>query len=158
METVCLPAAESRPTSKVGETSGWPSRPSSAPAGAAFVAEVDVLGDGQPVDQVQLLVDGGDTEPEGGLRVGQPDLFAAPADLPLVRLVCTGQHLDQGGLAGTVLAQQTVHLSRGDIEIDAVQRADTGEALDDAVHLQQPPGRTGVHRRAGGVPYISHGA
>jgi hypothetical protein len=33
--------------------------------------------------------------------------------------------------------ESPVHLARGDVEIDLVERADAGELLDDAAHLQQ---------------------
>ena len=81
MLTICLPAADSVPTSRCGEISRWPSRASSSrvpavaaarcekPRGGELVAEEDVLGDRQPVDEVELLVDRGDAELEGRDRV-----------------------------------------------------------------------------------------
>jgi hypothetical protein len=48
-----------------------------------------------------------------------------------------GQHLDQRRLAGAVLAEQAVHLTVTDVEVDTAERTDTREGLDDAVHLQQ---------------------
>jgi hypothetical protein len=39
-----------------------------------------------------------------------------------------------------------VHLARLDVEVDPVERADTGELLDDAAHLQQRRREIG-HRR-----------
>ena len=47
------------------------------------------------------------------------------------------EHLDQRGLAGAVLAEQAVHLAGADVEVHAVERADAGELLDDAGHLEQ---------------------
>ena len=73
-----------------------------------------------------------------GLRVGEADRLAAPArSSPGVGLVRAGQHLDQGGLAGAVLAEQAVHLAGAHLQVDAVERAHAGELLDDAAHLQQ---------------------
>ena len=57
---------------------------------------------------------------------------AAQADLAGVRAVHAGQDLDQGRLAGTVLAQQRVHLAGPDVEIDIVERQRAGEPLEAA--------------------------
>ena len=98
-----------------------------------LVAEEDVLGDGQALDQVELLVDGGDAErpwrPAGG---DSGRRLAVPRDPALVGLVDAGEHLDQGRLAGAVLAEQAVHLAGAHVEVDAAEGPDAGEALDDA--------------------------
>ena len=52
-----------------------------------FVAQEDVLGHRQPVDQVELLVDGGDARRIAACRVVSDDLLAVPGDLALVGLV-----------------------------------------------------------------------
>ena len=57
------------------------------------------------------------------------DLLAVPGDRALVGLVGAGEHLDQGGLAGAVLAEQAVHLAGADVEVDAVEGPDAGERL-----------------------------
>ena len=51
------------------------------------------------------------------------------SDLALVGLVGAGEHLDQGGLAGAVLAEQAVHLAGPDLQVDAVQRPHARELL-----------------------------
>ena len=48
-----------------------------------------------------------------------------------------GEHLDQGGLAGAVLAEQAVHLAGPDIKVDPVQRPHAGELLHRVAHAQQ---------------------
>ena len=78
----------------------------------------------------------------------QRDRLALPQDLALVGLVAGREHLDQRRLAGAVLAEQAVHLAGADVELDAAQGEDAGEALDDAAHLQQRLGRRG-RRRSG---------
>ena len=98
------------------------------------MAEEDVLGDRQPVDQVELLVDRGDAEPHGGDRGWRARPARPPADLARVGLVGPGEHLDERGLAGAVLAEQAVHLAGATLQVDAVQRPDAGERLDDAAH------------------------
>src|SRR5262249_12046789 len=62
-------------------------------------------------------------------------------------LVGTGEHLDQGGLPGPVLAEQTVHLACLGLEIDAVEGTDTRERLGDPGHGEQ-----GWFRGHGGFP------
>ena len=149
MLTICLPAADSRPTSRCGEMSPWPSRVSSArvlavaarrwenAAGRQLVAEVDVLRDGQAVDDVELLVHRRDAELEARDRVRDGDRLAVEEDLALGRLVGAGEHLDERRLAGAVLAQQAVDLAGPDLQVDAVERPGSRELLHDAAHLQQ---------------------
>ena len=52
---------------------------------------------------------------------------AVEQHLARVGLVGAGEHLDQGGLAGAVLAEQAVHLPRVHVEVDAVEGAHAGE-------------------------------
>lgn len=99
--------------------------------------EVDVLCDGQPVDDVELLVHRRDPQPEGGDGVRDGDGLAVEEELPFGRLVCAGKDLDERRLACTVLAEQAVHLPGEDVEVDAVESPCTRELLDDAAHLQE---------------------
>jgi hypothetical protein len=110
------------------------------PEPGVLPAEEDVVGDGEAGDQVELLVDRRNSERHRRLRVAEPDRLPAPADPAGVGLVRPREHLDEGRLAGAVLAEQAVHLPRADVEVDAVERPDTGEGLDDPVHLQQRGG------------------
>ena len=61
-----------------------------------------------------------------------------------VGLVHPGEHLDQGGLAGAVLAEQAVHLAGPDLQLDAVERAYAGERLDDVGEPQHDRARAVV--------------
>src|SRR5690606_10605422 len=76
-----------------------------------LVPEEDVLRDSQPVDDVEFLIHGRDTELDRGLRVRDFDSLAHPADLSGVRRVHTGESLDQRRLARSVLTEQAVHLT-----------------------------------------------
>lgn len=105
--------------------------------GGGFMAEEDVLGDREALDQVEFLVDGGDAEAHGGDRRLQRDRRAAPGDLAVVGLVGSGEHLDEGRLAGAVLPEQTVDLTGLDLQVHAVEGAHTGERLGDAGHGEQ---------------------
>ena len=96
-------------------------------AAGHLVPEEDVLGDGQALDEVELLVDRRDAEVHGGLRVGEVDLLALPGDGALVGLVHAGEHLDEGRLAGAVLAREAVHLAGADVEVDPAERDHPGK-------------------------------
>ncbi len=109
------------------------------------MAEVDVLGDGQPLDEVELLVDRRDAEVHRGLGVTEPHLLALPGDDALVGLVHAGENLDERRLAGPVLAEQAVHLAGPDVEVDPVERDDAREALDDVRHAEEGRGVVASH-------------
>jgi hypothetical protein len=102
-----------------------------------LVTQEHILRDAQVIDQVQLLVHAGDARLHRRLRAGEADLLTEPPHLAGVRPVHPGQHLDERGLAGAVLAQQAVHLTRRDVQIDAVKGADPGEGLHHAGQPQQ---------------------
>ena len=159
MLTICCAAADSEPTSRrAGSRGGRGGRAAAAAARLAtagrvkpnrelLVAEEDVVGDGQPVDQVELLVDRGDAQAPWRPAGRRADAGSPRQEMcALVGLVRAGQDLDQRGLAGAVLAEEAVHLAGADVEVDAVEGADAGELLDDAGHLEQRSGRR--HRGA----------
>ncbi len=122
-----------------------------APLGEAaaveLVAEEHVLGDGQPVDDVQLLVDGRDAAVQGRDRVRDDDLLAVQHDLARGGLVRPREDLDEGGLARAVLAEQAVHLAGQHVEVHPVERLGAREVLDDALHAQQGGGGVAALRR-----------
>jgi hypothetical protein len=49
------------------------------------------------------------------------------------------EHLHQGGLARSVLADQGVNLSGVDLEVNRIHRDGAGEAFPDLPHLQPGP-------------------
>src|SRR5207237_3736828 len=55
----------------------------------------------------------------------------------LVRAVDAGRDLHARGLPVRVLTRQRVDFRRVQVEVDAVERADAGEALADAAHPEQ---------------------
>ena len=148
-DTICLPAADSVPTSlarrdlRMSQSHQQLSRP--APGRRALrearpgqlVTEEDVLPDREPVHQVEFLIDGGDALLQRGDRRAQRRGLAQPEHLAGVDRVRPGQHLDQRGLPGAVLPEQAVHLAGADLQVHPVQRAHAGENLDDAAHFQQ---------------------
>ena len=104
-----------------------------------FVAHEDVFGHRQVGHQGQFLVNDDDAGGFGfadrlGLeRLAVPENFAVPGAVGIDRR----QHLHQGGFAGAVLAAQADAFARPDLDVDAIERFDTAEGFDDAVHLQQ---------------------
>ncbi|VXB91015.1 hypothetical protein CITRIK5_70212 [Citricoccus sp. K5] len=105
--------------------------------GRPLVAQEDVLRDGQPADHVELLVHRGDAEVQRCGGALELDGTALPEDLALIRSMYAGERLDEGGLAGPVLAHDAVDLSGTHVEVDSLERLDGGEALGESAHLQQ---------------------
>jgi hypothetical protein len=104
--------------------------------------EEDVLPHGEFGDEVELLVDDRDA---GRLRDGGRRDVPGPAvqeDLAPVRVVGPAQDLDEGALAGAVLAHEREHLAAAQVERYVLQRVDARERLVDPLHLEQ--GRAGV--------------
>ncbi|CAI8972928.1 hypothetical protein EMIT0347P_80132 [Pseudomonas sp. IT-347P] len=66
-------------------------------------------------------------------RLPVPEDFTVPGAIGVDRR----ENLHQRGLAGAILAAQANAFTRPDLDVDAVQRVDTAEGFDDAVHLQQ---------------------
>ena len=101
-----------------------------------LAADEDVLGHRQLAEQLRLLVDGGDAGVEGGRGV-PAEALPGHLDRALVGGLGAGDHLDQGGLARAVLADQRVHLPGTDVEVDTAQRLDAAVALADAGQAQE---------------------
>src|SRR5690606_23389412 len=90
----------------------------------------------EAVDLVELLEDHADALAAGVPRAGDPHRCAVHEVLPRVRLLHPGENLDQRRLAGAVLAEEGVHLTRPDLELDAVERDDARVALLDPSQLE----------------------
>jgi hypothetical protein len=63
---------------------------------------------------------------------GQTLTHAPNPDFSLVGLLHAGDRFDERRFAGPVLTDETEHFARTEIDIDAVERDNAGEALDDA--------------------------
>jgi hypothetical protein len=61
-------------------------------------------------------------------------------DSPGIWLTDTGQNLNQRGLAGAVLAKQSVDLASPNVKIHAVERERSGEALGQAGDVEKRSG------------------
>src|SRR4029077_6274384 len=98
-----------------------------------------------PVDERQILVDAFDAERAGLADRGQRDRPAVDENLPRIRLVITGQDLDQRRFAGAVVAENAERLAIGDMHRDAGQCDGVAERLlehlgADRLGHQAPPG------------------
>src|SRR5215212_5351082 len=101
-----------------------------------FTAEKDVLRDGQLGDEIELLVNGGNTAMLGVARTCQRQWLPIEEKLAVVVRVDAAEQLHQGRLTGAVLADQGMHFAALDRERDVVQRSHTGEPLADVSNLQ----------------------
>ena len=102
--------------------------------------EEHVACDIQVLGEAQLLVDDAETLVQGILRGTDRDRVSLDQDLARIGLVCATQNLDQGALAGSILAEQDVDFARAKLEIDTVQCQHTGKCLDDVPHLDDEVG------------------
>jgi hypothetical protein len=106
---------------------------------AAVIAEDDVFGDGERLDQPEVLVHHADSGVDRIARGGESRWLAVEPDLALVGVVEAGEDVRERRLAGAVFAEQSVHLAYGRLEVDAVVRDDAREALDDPAHCHGHP-------------------
>ena len=118
-----------------------------------LVAERQVLGDGERLDQVQLLMNDADSCGERGGGIMEPDRLAADLDRAQVRTEHASQHLDQCALAGTILTAEGMNLATAQLEVDTVQSLDRGESLGYLAEDNAGP----VDRRDGRVLLLGHG-
>ena len=109
-----------------------------------MIAEHDVLGDRERLDEPEVLVHHRDPRLERVARRVEVHLAAVDEDLALVRPVEAGEDVRERALAGAVLAEQRVHLAGGGLEVDAVVRDDAREALRDPAHRDGGRGRGAV--------------
>ncbi len=101
--------------------------------------EHDVLGDRHHRNQHEVLVHHPDAVLDRRLRRAQLRRLAVDQDLALVRPVEPVDDVHQRRLAGTVLAEQRVHLALAQVEVDGVVRDDAWEALRDPTKLENGP-------------------
>ena len=107
-------------------------------------AQQQVLLHGQRRHEIAVLMHHRDA---GGLRfvrIVEAHRLAADLDLATVGRIDPGDDLDEGGLAGAVLAQQGVDLAAMQIEAHGIERPLPREILGDVAHRQQGNARTGV--------------
>ena len=103
-----------------------------------LAAEEHVVDDVEVVAQREVLVDDLDAE-GGGCPCGPCTLHRLAVEdvLTGVEGVDAGDALDQGALAGAVVADQRGDLARRDVEVDAAQHVHGAEALLDPAQAEQ---------------------
>ena len=123
---------------------------------AAVVAEHDVLGDGERLDEPEVLVHHADAGVEGIPRRMEVHLLAVELDLALVRAVEPGEDVRERRLPRAVLAEQGVHLADPCLEVDVLVRDDAREPLRDPAH---PHGkrRRGAGRAGASLAHWTNG-
>jgi hypothetical protein len=67
----------------------------------------------------------------------EADTLAADDDVARVLLVEAAQDLDEGALAGAVVADEPEHLPRAQDEVDTAEDDERAEALGHAAHLER---------------------
>ena len=97
---------------------------------------IDVLGHGEHGHEHEVLVHHADPGSSASPGPVNRHRLAVDEDLALVRLYEPVEHVHQGGLAGAVLAEQTVDLARRDREVDVVVGNQAAKALRDAAQLK----------------------
>ena len=101
-----------------------------------LVAEHDVLGDREDGDEHEVLVDHADAGGHGIPRPTEMLHDVIEEDLALIGTVQAIQDVHEGRLAGTVLAEQRVDLTRLDDEVDVVVGDEPAEAFGDPAELE----------------------
>ena len=98
-------------------------------------AQDDVLGGGEHIHQLKMLMD--HTDAVGERVPGGTDQSLLPIDenFALIREVDTGEHIHQGGLAAAVFAQQGQNLSLVDVQPHPVICQGGAKAFGDVPHL-----------------------
>jgi hypothetical protein len=126
---------EAEPVDQLGGLPAQPLPLDAAEAGG-FASDEDVLRHRQVGAEVDLLVDRADAGLLRLRRAGEPYGRAVQGDGAAVQGVDPGQHLDEGGLAGAVLAEQCVDLAGEEPEVDTRQSPYPRKLFDYARHLQ----------------------
>ena len=93
--------------------------------------------------QVDLLVNGADSERLGVRRAANRDRLSSQQDLAGDRPMHTGQRLDQRRLAGAVLAEQSMDLARQQPHRHSVEHPCTGECHRDPAQFDCGQARLG---------------
>ena len=116
-----------------------------------LASEEHVRDDVEVVRERQVLVDDLDPERRGVARPRDRHSLSLEVDLALVEGIDPGDPLDQGRLAGAVVADERHDLARPDFEVDLVERLHGAEALRDAGAVED-------RRRPGGRPLFRSSA
>ena len=106
-------------------------------------ADEQVLEDGVPGHQVEMLVDHADAERERIGGAADQRRLAVDLDRPLVGRIGPEEDVHQAGLAGAVLAEEAEDVAGMEGEVDPGAGVHRAEALDDAAHGEKRRGHRG---------------
>ena len=149
ISTSCRSASDSEPDDPLGTDARHPDAPERLDRGLIhgvlvdddaahrLGAEREVVRDRQVREQAQLLVDDADAELVRMRGARDLDRLAAELDAPGRRRMVAREDLQQGRLAGTVLAEEAVDRACLDVEVDVIEGQRAREALRDAPHAEQ---------------------
>ncbi|MNI67956.1 hypothetical protein D3C73_1236160 [compost metagenome] len=101
------------------------------------MADEEVVGHRHVRQQIDLLIDGAYPQALGMGGICRGDGDAIEFDTAPVGLIDAGEGLDQGGFAGTVLAEQRHDLSPTQGEVHLMQGTHSGKGLTDPAGVQQ---------------------
>jgi hypothetical protein len=122
---------------ELGQRSSRP-RASRGPIDHAEAARIpqcqaDILGDGHPFDQAEILMN----ERNGHSPNRMCMALSVVGNTALVERVNAGEDLDERRLAGTVLVQQRQNLASADRQTNITERLGAAETLGDVANLKQ---------------------
>ena len=100
--------------------------------GLVRVAERDVLGNGEPVDEPEVLVHHADAVREPFPRTVQDDALAVDEQLTRLGPVQAAHDRGERALPRAVLAEQRVHFAPPHVDVDVVVGDHARELLDDS--------------------------
>ena len=99
--------------------------------------ENDILGGGEQIDQLEVLVDHADAQIKCILGRRDGDGLIVDVDLSLIREINTGEHIHQSGLAAAVFTQQGQDLTLAQFHVDGVIGHHGTKALGDILHFDR---------------------
>ena len=115
-----------------------------------FVAQENVLGHRELLDEVQLLVDDGHAHRQRFVGVGDPVVAPLEADRSRIAPMDAGEDLDERGLARSVFSDEGVRLAGHDFEVNFRERLDARKGLGYPLHRQQRRHQLTACARVGG--------
>ena len=127
-------------------------------ASPRLATQPDVLGDGALREQVELLEHRGDAGSLRLERMVEAHRAAVELDGAAVGSVHAGEDLHQRRLAGAVLPDQAVHLTRAQVEVDIGEHRVADEALREAPGAEQHRRLVDQVRRSGRLHGVRHAA
>ena len=100
-----------------------------------LLAHPDVVGRGEHVHQLKVLVDHPDTQPFGVLRGIDGHQLPLHQNISPVRLINAGEHIHQGGLSRAIFPQQGQNLPLAQVQVHILVGRHAAEDLGNAPHF-----------------------